>query len=96
MSVKLKNRHQLKKKEIREILNELKTKFNTDFFNVDSSVEIGDLDQFKVILVDDEIDFMVIEDKVFFTIRGLLRYNPKETAALSALLWIGKNFIFGK
>ena len=66
MSVKLRNRHRLKNKEIRDILNELKTKFDSDFFDVDSSVEIGNLDQFKVILVDEEIVFMIIEDKVVF------------------------------
>ncbi len=78
MSVKLRNRHRLKKKEIKDILNELKTKFSSDFFDDDSSVEIGNLDQFRVILVDEEIDFMMIEDKVVFTLRGLYKYNPKE------------------
>jgi len=28
--------------------------------------------------VDEEIDFMMIEDKVVFTLRGLYKYNPKE------------------
>ena len=78
MSVKLRNRHRLKKKEIKDILNELKTKFSSDFFDDDSSVELGDLDQFRVILVDEEIDFMMIEGKVVFTLRGLYKYNPKE------------------
>jgi PUA domain protein len=78
MSEKIRNRHRLKKKEIKGILNELKTKFSSDFFNIDSSVEVGYLDQFKVILVDEEIDFMMIEDKVVFTLFGLYKYNPKE------------------
>lgn len=78
MSIQLRNRHRLKKKEIKDIINELKTDFSSDFFNVDSNVEVGYLDQFKVILVDEGIDFMIIDDKVIFTVRGLHKYNPKE------------------
>lgn len=76
------NRHRLRKKEIKNILNQLKTKFSSNFFDVDSSVEIGDLDQFKVILVENEISFMMIEDDVVFTVRGLYKYKPKEYFAV--------------
>ena len=78
MSVKLRNRHQLKKKEIREILNEIKINFNSEFSFIDSSFEVGNLDQFKVILVDGDIDFIIIEDKVVFTLRGLYKYKPTD------------------
>ncbi|UCD13593.1 MAG: DUF1947 domain-containing protein [Thermoplasmatales archaeon] len=77
MSVKMRKRHRLKNKEIKVFLNELKTKFDTDFFDTDSSIEIGNLDQFKVILVNDEIDFMIIEGDIVFTLHGLYKYNPK-------------------
>lgn len=82
MSVKIKNRHRLKNKEIKDILNELKIAFSLDFFDVSSSVEIGDLEEFRVILVDDEIDFVIIENKVVFTLRGLYKYKPKEHFAV--------------
>lgn len=93
MSVKLRNRHRLKNKEIKNILNELKTKFDSDFFDVDSSVEIGNLDQFKVILVDEEIVFMIIEDRAVFTLRGLYKYNPKErfvVVDMGAVVFVSK------
>ncbi len=78
MSVKLRNRHLLKKKEIKEILNEINTNFHSDFSFDNSSFEVGNLDQYKVVLVDGDIDFIIIEDKVAFTVRGLYKYNPTE------------------
>ena len=78
MSAKIKNRHRLKSKELKEITRTLKNKFSSDFFDSSSSVEIGDLEGFKVILVDNEIDFMIHEDNIVFTVRGLSKYTPKE------------------
>ena len=78
MSVKIKNRHRLKNKEIKNILAQIKTKFQGDFFTIDSAVEIGDLEEFRVVLVDDEIDFFFVENSVFFTLRGLYKYKPRE------------------
>lgn len=93
MTVTMKNRHRLKKKEIRNILNELKTNFSSKFFNINSSVEIGYLDQFKVILVDEDIDFMVIEENVVFTLHGIYKYNPKErfvVVDIGAVVFVSK------
>ena len=78
MSVKIKNRHRLKNREIKDILNELKETFSSDFFDIQSSVETGNVEEFKVIIVDDEIDFMINENRIFFTLRGLYKYKPKE------------------
>ena len=78
MAAKIKNRHRLKNKEIKEILDELKQNFSTDFFDVRSSVEIGTIEEFEVILVDGEIDFIRFDDKIFFSLRGLYKYKPNE------------------
>ncbi len=78
MSAKIKNRHRLKSKEINEIIQMLKNKFSSDFFDNRSSVETGNLEEFKVILVDNEVDFMMHEENVVFTLRGLYKYKPKE------------------
>jgi PUA domain protein len=78
MSGRVKNRYRLKHKQINEIIEELKTKFSTSFFNESSSVERGELEGFQVILIDGKVDFFYIDDTVFFTLRGLYRYNPRE------------------
>ena len=78
MPVKIKNRHRLKNKEIKDILAQIKTKFQGDFFDIHSAVEIGDLEEFRIILVDDEIDFIIVENKIIFTLRGLNKYKPQD------------------
>jgi len=78
MSVKIKNRHRLKNKEIHDIVHSLKIKFNFDFLSKNSSVEKGNLEGFNVILVDGDIDFIIINNTIFFTLKGLDKYKPKQ------------------
>jgi len=78
MSVKVKNRHRLKNKEIRFFNNELRDKFCKNFLESKLSVEIGNIDHFEIIIVDGEIDFILIEGRIFFTLNGLYKYKPKE------------------
>jgi len=78
MSLKLRNRHRLKNKEVKDILKELKIYFQSNFFIDKSSFEVGNFDQYMLILVDGEIDFIFIENKVIFTLHGVYKYNPKK------------------
>ena len=78
MSAKIRNRHRLKSKEIKQLIQTLKNRFSSDFFDSSSSVEMGNLEEFNVILVDNDIAFMIIEDDIVFTLRGLYKYQPKE------------------
>lgn len=78
MSAKIKNRHRLKSKEIKQLIQTLKNRFSSDFFDSSSSVEMGNLEEFEIILVDNDIAFMIIEDDIVFTLRGLYKYRPKE------------------
>lgn len=77
MTVKIKNRHRLKEKEVKELVSYLNTSFHGDFFDMDSTVDIGTIEEFTVLLVNDSIDFMMLNDKVFFTLKGLMKYQPK-------------------
>lgn len=78
MSVKVKNRHRLKNKDIKFFNNELSTKFCKNYLDSNLSIEIGNIDQFEVIIVDNEMDFILYEGKIFFTLHGLYKYKPKE------------------
>jgi len=79
MSTKIRNRHRLKKKEVKDIQNKLKETFSCDFFDGRLSVETGDVEDIKMIFVDDEPCFMIYENKIIFTLHGLYRYKPKES-----------------
>jgi PUA domain protein len=76
MAVKIKNRHRLKEREVKELTNELKTRFRGDFFDSKTTVDVGSLEEFTVLLIDDSIDFMMHNNKLVFTLQGLNKYQP--------------------
>ena len=76
--MKIKNRHRLKSKDIRQINDDLKKTFTIEFFNEKSSVETGEYGDKKVILIDGEPCFMFYEDKIIFTLHGLNKFKPKQ------------------
>jgi len=78
MSFKIKNRHRLKTKDIKNFEDELKKKFNSIFFKEHSSVETGDFEEIIIVLIDGEPCFMIYENKIIFTLYGLNKYKPKE------------------
>ncbi len=75
MEFKIKNRHRLKKKEVRELINKLKNSFNDNFFNIDSIVETGFYEDTQFIFIDNKPYFMFYNDKIVFTLSGLYKYN---------------------
>ena len=71
MAVKIKNRHRLKEREVKELINDLRTRFHGDFFNAKAAVDVGTVEEFTVLLVNDSIDFMMHNNKLVFTLQGL-------------------------
>jgi len=76
--VKIKNRHRLKARDIKQLQDELKKTFTNDFFNEKSSVETGDIDDQKIIFVDGDPCFMFYENRIIFTLYGLNKFKPKQ------------------
>jgi len=77
MVVKIKNRHRLKERDVKELSADLQTRFGDDFLKGNIAVDIGSVEEFTVLLVDDSIDFMMHNNKVLFTLQGLMKYQPK-------------------
>ncbi len=77
--MKIKNRHRLKTKDIKQFQDELKKTFTNDFFYEKSSVETGEFEDQKIIFVDGEPCFMFFENKIIFTLHGLNKYKPKQS-----------------
>lgn len=77
MAVKIKNRHRLKEREVKELASDLRTRFHGDFVTTESAVDIGTVEEFTVLLVDDSIDFMMLNGKVVFTLQGVMKYQLK-------------------
>ena len=76
--MKIKNRHRLKARDIKQFQDELKKTFTSDFFDERSSVETGEFDDQIIILVDGEPCFMFYENKIIFTLHGLNKFKPKQ------------------
>jgi len=76
--MKIKNRHRIKSKEIRYFQNDLQKNFNQDFFDNKTSVETGEYEGVKIVLVDDEPCFMLHDGKIVFTLHGINKYKPRE------------------
>jgi PUA domain protein len=78
MSVKIKNRHRLKRKEIINIISKIRKTYTNDFFDEKSSVETGDIEGIKIVFINGEPCFMIHEDNIVFTLHGLNKYSPRE------------------
>jgi len=78
MSIKIKNKHSLKKKEIKKLFSDAKNKFLIDFHDDNFNVETGFIDDIKIIFIDDEPCFMMIDDTLCFTLQGVMKFKPKD------------------
>jgi len=76
MCAKIKHRHRLKNKGIREIKEKILSNFNCDFKLEDYIVETGVVDKWKLILIDDEPCFVFKNSDIVFTIFGINRFQP--------------------
>jgi len=77
MNVRVKNKHRLKTKEIKEIQNNLQKNFDSTFFDVNSPVETGDVDGIQTIFINQEPCFIFYENQIIFTLHGINRFKPK-------------------
>jgi PUA domain protein len=75
MSLKLKNRHRLKKKEIKNLQQQIKEAFNLDI-ELGSSVDVGEIDGTSLVLIDDIPCFTYFNKTVIFTLQGIYKYKP--------------------
>ncbi len=78
MSPKIKNRHRLKSRDIKNIINELKVSFTGNFIDEKSSIESGEIEGIKIIFVDNEVRFMIYNNRTIFTLYGLYKCKPNE------------------
>lgn len=78
MSFKVKNKHVLKRKEIKNIFDEIRNNFSIEDIDNLSKVEAGLIDGVKMVFIDDVPCLMYIGGELFFTIHGLLRFRPND------------------
>jgi PUA domain protein len=78
MSLRLKKRHRLRKKEIKSLSQELFNVLSLECFSLDDTIDMADIQRFHVILVNGEILGLVCKNIPFLTVKGLLKFKPKK------------------
>ena len=77
MTIKIRNRHRLKNKEIKNIGEILSRNFDSDFNFNNCVFETGIVDGKKIIFVNNEPCFVYLDSDIVFTFFGLNRFQPK-------------------
>jgi len=78
MAFRIKNKHNLKRKEIKELFDEINNIFYIGIPDKNLKVEIGNFDDFKIFFIDDDPCFIKIDNMLFLTIKGIMRFKPDE------------------
>lgn len=73
----IRNRHRLRKKEVRELSQKFDTIFSTKFNFEYSTIDSATCDNYEILIIDNDMVGFMTQDTPFFTIRGLLKYRPK-------------------
>ena len=74
-SLKIRRRHRLKHKEVVKLYEDLKNTFGEEIIT-EKIIDIASAKDFDVILIDNVIIGIILEIP-FLTVRGLLKYKPK-------------------
>lgn len=75
---RFRNRHRLKKKELRLLEQELIGTMGSSPFSEDSEIDTARAGKWKVILDGDEVIGVFLDEKLFPTVRGLIGCAPTE------------------
>jgi len=73
----IRNRHRLRKKTIRELERQLGTIFSTSFNFERSVIDSAVVGELEVFIIDNEVLAWIFENKLFLTLRGLLKFKPE-------------------
>ena len=74
--VKIKNKHRLKRKEIRELLDLIHQKIDDTYLFSTENIELGTIDHNELIFVDGIPLFFKRKENLFYTLVGLLQSPP--------------------
>lgn len=77
MSIRLRKRHRLRKKEIKSLAADLNEVFSMPCFSVDDTIDLAMVGDIEIILVDNEILGLIVNKEPFLSVKGILRYKPE-------------------
>lgn len=90
---RIRNRHRLQKKAIKKLSIDFAEMFDITFDFSKSTVDFGMVENFEVIIIDNELLGMIIDGISFLTVKGLLRFRPSKrfvTVDMGAVIYVTK------
>jgi len=75
--VKIKNKHRLKQKEIRQLLDEIHNSLDPTYTLSSSSIETGKIDQYELIFLDGIPCFFRVNGQLFYTLKGVEQIDKR-------------------
>jgi PUA domain protein len=78
MPIRLRKRHRLRKKEIKELSEHLEKIFSISCFSIDDTIDRASMEKYDVIIVNGEILGLVFQNQPFLTVKGLLKFRPEK------------------
>lgn len=77
MAAIYRNRHRLKRKQIKTMFENFQKKYPFLAITEKTAVDTAEFENFEIILINDEVDFFLYQNTVYFTLHGIYKYHPK-------------------
>ena len=76
--MKLRKKRRLRKKEVEKLSKTLNDTFCKEIFTGNEIMDQADAEGCRILIINNEILGLIINDKPFLTLKGLLKYNPEK------------------
>lgn len=76
-SLQVRKRHRLRQKETQKLSERLYKVFGADTFSLNDTVDSAETKNYDIIYVNNEVLAMIIDDEPFLTLKGILKYHPR-------------------
>lgn len=76
--MKLRKKQRLRKKEVEKLSKTLNDPFCKEIFTGNEIMDQADAEGCRILIINNEILGLIINDKPFLTLKGLLKYNPEK------------------
>ena len=76
-SLQVRKRHRLRQKKMEKLSERLYKVFGADTFSLNDTVDSAETKNYDIIYVNNEVLAMIIDDEPFLTLKGILKYHPK-------------------
>lgn len=76
--MKLRKKQRLRKKEVEKLSKTLNDTFCKEIFTGNEIMDQADAEGCRILIINNEILGLIVNDKPFLTLKGLLKYNPEK------------------